>query len=92
MSYLRDLQKLRQNKTPYQQSFSHRFSQPQNHPDIYNVNFDKPFEQESSKTHFGKFNETYNKFLNSKELSSKNRDKKIHKRGTSNGINVFEKK
>ena len=41
MSYLRDIQKLRNSKAPYQQGFTHRFSQPQNQPDIYNVNFDK---------------------------------------------------
>ena len=41
MSYLRDIQKLRQNKTPYQQGYTQRFSQPQNQADIYNVNIDK---------------------------------------------------
>ena len=41
MSYLRDIQKLRQNKTPYQQGFTQRFSQPQNQVDTFNINFDK---------------------------------------------------
>ena len=50
MSYLRDIQKLRQNRTPYQPSFTHRFSQPQHQPELYN--FEKGDE---SKTIFGKF-------------------------------------
>ena len=82
MSHLRDIQKLRQNRTPYQQGFTYRFSQPQNQTDIYNVNIEK--EQESTRTYMNKFNETYNRFLNSKEILPKTREKKVHKRGHSN--------
>lgn len=91
MANLQDIQKLRINKTPQTYyATSQRFSQPST-PDIYNINLDKMMaannDQLQNRSMYPiKFYETYSKYVGSKEMLPNNNDKKVHKRGQSNGV------
>ena len=91
MSHLRDIQKLRHNYNvqPYPQS-TQRFSQPGN-MEKFSSNFDRFIEVEH-RGHNHKFSETGSRFTGSKELISKTRESRNHKRGYSNEMPMSERK
>lgn len=92
MTHLRDIQKLRQTRNSQQIALTSRITPQQNTMDLYNLNFDKIGDVEP-KNSFNRNSDLYSRFLQSKEILPKTREKKsTHKRGNSNGMTYYEKR
>lgn len=87
MTHMQDIQRLRQTRNmPPFYATAQRFSQP-SQPEIHNINLDQYMQADQSKGQYPiKMYDTYTKYIGSKEILPINVEKKVHKRGQSNGM------